>query len=177
MFAAVFSFSILFRHSRCHRRLLWPPSFSCRESRICLFLQRVENMPCLEMTAKRQELGEPSRRVCYQMPVPRAGLLALGHHHGVNTAADGEPDDLEVAEDVMRTCYEMYRRTPTGLAPELAFFKSSETSGAAPTVENDKPGGGDFVIKQAVSACSTRPTSITTRWLCPAENPPSNPSP
>lgn len=40
-----------------------------------------------------------------------AGLLALGHHHGVDTATKGEPGDLEIAEDLMRTCYEMYRRS------------------------------------------------------------------
>ena len=39
-----------------------------------------------------------------------AGLLALGYHHGVDTASKGEPSDLSVAEDLMRTCYEMYRR-------------------------------------------------------------------
>lgn len=77
------------------------------------------------------------------------GLLALGHHHGINTAAEGEPDDLEVAEELMRTCYEMYRRTPTGLAPEIAFFVTSETTASVPVVTNDA-GGGDFVIKPNV---------------------------
>ena len=81
----------------------------------------------------------------------RAGLLALGHHHGVNTAAEGEPDDLEVAEDLMRTCYEMYRRTPTGLAPEIAFFKSSAAHAHLPSVQNNA-GGGDFIVKPHVGA-------------------------
>lgn len=30
--------------------------------------------------------------------------------------------DLQLAEDLVRTCYEMYRRTPTGLAPEIVHF-------------------------------------------------------
>ena len=51
----------------------------------------------------------------------------------------------------MRTCYEMYRRTPTGLAPELAFFETSEarhSHSVQVTAENS--GGGDFLIKQMV---------------------------
>ena len=82
-----------------------------------------------------------------------AGLLALGHHHGVNTAREGEPDDLAVAEDLMRTCYEMYRRTPTGLAPEIAFFKTKEAAAHGLSQAGDpEAGGGDFVIKIHVRA-------------------------
>ncbi len=79
-----------------------------------------------------------------------AGLLALGHHHGVETAQEGEPGDLKVAEDLMRTCYEMYRRTQTGLAPEIAFFKSREATHGHPQVD-ETAGSGDFVIKRNVS--------------------------
>jgi hypothetical protein len=34
--------------------------------------------------------------------------------------------DLELAENLMHTCYEMYRQTPTGLAPEIVFFLGME---------------------------------------------------
>lgn len=34
--------------------------------------------------------------------------------------------DLELAENLMHTCYEMYRQTPTGLAPEIVFFLGPE---------------------------------------------------
>jgi Glycosyl hydrolase family 47 len=34
--------------------------------------------------------------------------------------------DLELAENLMHTCYEMYRQTPTGLAPEIVFFLGGE---------------------------------------------------
>ena len=50
----------------------------------------------------------------------------------------------------MRTCYEMYRRTQTGLAPEIAFFKSTEAIHGFPMVDGTA-GGGDFVIKRNVS--------------------------
>ena len=42
------------------------------------------------------------------------GTLALGHMHGL-----GGGDHLTMARELMRTCYEMYRRTHTGLSPEI----------------------------------------------------------
>lgn len=31
-------------------------------------------------------------------------------------------EDLQLAEELARTCYEMYEVTATGLAPEIAYF-------------------------------------------------------
>lgn len=70
----------------------------------------------------------------------------------METAQEGEPSDLKVAEDLMRTCYEMYRRTQTGLAPEIAFFKSKEAIHGFPSVDGTA-GGGDFVVKRNVILC------------------------
>ena len=78
-----------------------------------------------------------------------AGLLALGHLHGVNTGKSGEPDDLAIARDLMRTCYEMYARTPTGLAPEIAHFVERDGSEFPKQHEHDV-GGGDFTVKPQV---------------------------
>jgi mannosyl-oligosaccharide alpha-1,2-mannosidase len=52
------------------------------------------------------------------------GALALADLHGVATARPGTADapDLEVARQLAHTCYQLYRRTPTGLAPEIAHF-------------------------------------------------------
>jgi hypothetical protein len=77
------------------------------------------------------------------------GLFALGHLHGANTSVGGEMDDLEVARHLMRTCYEMYRRTPTGLAPEIVFFHNSATIDF-PKQHAEDVGGGDFNIKPQV---------------------------
>jgi hypothetical protein len=44
------------------------------------------------------------------------GTLALGVYHGLNRS------HLEVARQLMRTCYEMYNAMPTGLSPEVAVF-------------------------------------------------------
>ncbi|ELU12823.1 hypothetical protein CAPTEDRAFT_91917, partial [Capitella teleta] len=43
------------------------------------------------------------------------GTLALGHMAGVDPG-----DHLELAKQLTKTCYEMYRRMPTGLSPEVA---------------------------------------------------------
>ena len=43
---------------------------------------------------------------------PCAGLLALGHEHGVATGEEHEPSDLDIAKRLMHTCYQMYRRCP-----------------------------------------------------------------
>ena len=82
-----------------------------------------------------------------------AGLLALGHMHGVNTGRSGEPDDLAIAKDLMRTCYEMYARTPTGLAPEIVYFVERDGSEFPKQHEHDV-GGGDFTVKPQVGTCS-----------------------
>jgi hypothetical protein len=87
------------------------------------------------------------------------GLLALGHLHGVNTAPNpkADPDDLALARDLMRTCYELYARSPTGLAPEIAHFTQREGGDAAwPKRHAQDVGGGDFTIKPQVRA---RPTT------------------
>lgn len=49
------------------------------------------------------------------------GTLALGAHYGVD-AAGGKPWHLDLAKDLMRTCYEMYKANGHMLAPEIALF-------------------------------------------------------
>ena len=45
------------------------------------------------------------------------GTLALGHYHGA------APDwHLSIAKDLLKTCYEMYNSTSTGLSPEIVHF-------------------------------------------------------
>ena len=44
------------------------------------------------------------------------GTLALGVLHGLDRSHQ------EMAEELMKTCYEMYRSMPTGLSPEVAVF-------------------------------------------------------
>jgi len=44
------------------------------------------------------------------------GTLALGVIHGLDRS------HLELAEQLIKTCYQMYRSMPTGLSPEIAVF-------------------------------------------------------
>ena len=79
-------------------------------------------------------------------------MLALGHLHGVNTGSRYEPNDLEVAEELMLTCYEMYRRIPTGLSPEIVFFTQHDKGDDYPKQHHMDVGGGNFMVKQQVRA-------------------------
>lgn len=50
------------------------------------------------------------------------GTLALGAVHGC-------PDThMELARDLIKTFYQMYKQMPTGLSPEIAYFSTGETS-------------------------------------------------
>ncbi len=65
-----------------------------------------------------------------------------------SAAGPFELDDLEVAQRLARTCYELYRRVPAGLAPEIAFFLPPRVPW--PKAHPADVGGGDFVVKAQV---------------------------
>lgn len=58
------------------------------------------------------------------------GTLALGATKGVtkekamkaNLLSTEDLENLKLAEELAKTCYEMYAVTSTGLAPEIAYF-------------------------------------------------------
>ncbi|KAK9829091.1 hypothetical protein WJX72_003851 [[Myrmecia] bisecta] len=92
------------------------------------------------------------------------GLLALGHLHGINSGHESELDDLSVAKLLMLTCYEMYRRVPSGLAPEIAFFKPASGSDY-PKHHSDDVGGGNFVIKPQDAHSLLRPETMESLFI------------
>lgn len=69
------------------------------------------------------------------------GTLALGATKGItkrkalesNLLTDEDKENLQLAEDLAKTCVEMYFVTSTGLAPEIAYFH----------IEGDTEGGPD----------------------------------
>ncbi|KAK5942946.1 mannosyl-oligosaccharide alpha-1,2-mannosidase [Knufia obscura] len=71
--------------------------------------------------------GKMDHLVCF-LP----GTIALGVTHGKTVAqakaamgsawGKGQDEDMILAEELMKTCYGMYAVTPTGLAPEIAYF-------------------------------------------------------
>lgn len=78
------------------------------------------------------------------------GIFALGHLHGVSTGGQDEPNDLEIARQLMLTCYEMYRQIPTGLSPEIVFFTQHDRGDDYPKQHHMDVGGGEFMVKQQV---------------------------
>lgn len=53
------------------------------------------------------------------------GMLALGAH------GDSYEDDMQLARELMSTCYQMYAHSPSGLAPEIAEFSDAHKVRAA----------------------------------------------
>jgi len=66
-----------------------------------------------------------------------SGMLMLG----ARTLPPEEVDPYweELAAEVARTCYEMYRRSPTGLSPEYVNFKVEKGSGEDMVFPQDAP--------------------------------------
>lgn len=100
------------------------------------------------------------------------GNLALGATEGktVSEARKEEggrkwgkrqEDDLRLARELTRTCYEMYNVTATGLAPEIAYFnmKGDENSGA---IEDAKE---DITIKPRDSHNLQRPETVESLFI------------
>ncbi|KAK1279710.1 Mannosyl-oligosaccharide 1,2-alpha-mannosidase MNS3 [Acorus gramineus] len=102
------------------------------------------------------------------------GTLALGATKGItkkkaleaNLLTLEDVGNLNLAEDLAKTCFEMYAVTSTGLAPEIAYF---HVEGAS----NDGPGGGnqsseyinDIIIKHADRHNLLRPETVESLFV------------
>ncbi|KAK6508935.1 mannosyl-oligosaccharide alpha-1,2-mannosidase [Arthrobotrys musiformis] len=64
-----------------------------------------------------------------------------------------EEEDLTLARELMRSCYEMYNVTATGLAPEIAFFNMDES------------GHDDIIIKPQDAHNLQRPETVESLFL------------
>lgn len=65
------------------------------------------------------------------------GTLALGAHNGLPA------DHMELAKQLMETCYQMYVQMETGLSPEIVHFNMHQGS----TQDIDVKVGGDGAIR------------------------------
>ena len=54
---------------------------------------------------------------------------------------------MNLAKDLLYTCYQMYKQMPTGLSPEIAYF-------------NLGGGGNDIIVKVSTQDSSTPPPTI-----------------
>ncbi|KAI5810192.1 glycoside hydrolase family 47 protein [Peziza echinospora] len=98
------------------------------------------------------------------------GNLALGATEGktvdVARKEDGgakwskrQEDDLTLAKELTRTCYEMYNRTATGLAPEIAYFNMEDGNNAKPDIKED------IIIKPQDAHNLQRPETVESLFL------------
>ncbi|KAL0352859.1 UNVERIFIED_CONTAM: Mannosyl-oligosaccharide 1,2-alpha-mannosidase MNS3 [Sesamum angustifolium] len=102
------------------------------------------------------------------------GTLALGATKGIvkekamreNLLNFEDLQNLKLAEDLAKTCFEMYSVTSTGLAPEIAYFKVEGQSEGG-------PGGGnknskyvdDIIIKPADRHNLLRPETVESLFV------------
>ncbi|KAK9086026.1 hypothetical protein Sjap_026437 [Stephania japonica] len=102
------------------------------------------------------------------------GTLALGATKGCtknealkeNLLSFEDLENLKLAEDLMKTCFEMYSVTSTGLAPEIAYFHVDEFT------EDGLDGGNksseyvnDIIIKQADRHNLLRPETVESLFV------------
>lgn len=102
------------------------------------------------------------------------GTLALGATKGItktqamkdNLLSFEDLENLKLAEDLTKTCFEMYSVTATGLAPEIAYFKTEGYS------EEGLDGGNkssqfinDIIIKQLDRHNLLRPETVESLFV------------
>uniref|UniRef100_A0A7N0RFA8 alpha-1,2-Mannosidase n=1 Tax=Kalanchoe fedtschenkoi TaxID=63787 RepID=A0A7N0RFA8_KALFE len=102
------------------------------------------------------------------------GTLALGATKGIrkqdalkdNLLTFDDMENLRLAEDLAKTCFDMYAATSTGLAPEIAYFHTEEFS------ETGLDGGNksseyvhDIIIKPADRHNLLRPETVESLFV------------
>lgn len=104
------------------------------------------------------------------------GSIALGATNGATLAEARKSSDwntkkeeqMQLAKDIMKTCWGMYAVTYTGLAPEIAYFDVEDEQlqpnpgerSSAPTKNSLKAWKDDFIIKPADAHNLQRPETV-----------------
>ena len=126
-----------------------------------------------EMNSKGKLLYKMDHLVCF-LP----GVFALGAKNNVSKLpyVDGLHSNdmnvnemstihLELAEDMMETCYSFYRDSPTGLAPEIIMFDCGDTSGAVGAANSKCKDGQAFYIKPNDEHNLLRPETVESLFI------------
>ncbi|XP_065646792.1 endoplasmic reticulum mannosyl-oligosaccharide 1,2-alpha-mannosidase [Hydra vulgaris] len=93
-----------------------------------------------ELLSGRSFSAKMDHLVCF-LP----GTLALGYYHGLPY------EHMELAKELIETCYQMYARMATGLSPEIAHFQMASTS-------SDK--SDDIIVKPLDAHNLLRPETV-----------------
>lgn len=104
------------------------------------------------------------------------GAIALGATHGSKLADvrhltewnTEREEQIQLARDIMKTCWGMYAVTNTGLAPEIAYFDVEDDQlqpnpgdrPSSPTKNSLKAWKDDFIIKPADAHNLQRPETV-----------------
>ncbi|KAM7255877.1 hypothetical protein ACFE04_011618 [Oxalis oulophora] len=102
------------------------------------------------------------------------GTLALGATKGVtkekamndNLLNFEDLENLKLAEDLTKTCFEMYSVTATGLAPEIAYFHTEDFSdGGLDGGNKSSEYMNDIIIKHADRHNLLRPETVESLFV------------
>lgn len=102
------------------------------------------------------------------------GTLALGATKGItkekalrqNLLTLEDIENLKLAEELAKTCYEMYSVTATGLAPEIAYFNVKENSEEGPNGGNKSSNYlHDIIIHPADRHNLLRPETVESLFI------------
>lgn len=85
-----------------------PPTGTCEQPPECTHAQD-DGSPAGSEASNLRHGSSMEHLSCFA-----AGMLALGAMQGVRSAAGAAEADLKLAQELVGTCYEMYRQTPTG---------------------------------------------------------------
>jgi hypothetical protein len=106
--------------------------------------------------------------------------LPLAQARKLPTWGPTQEEDMKLADELMKTCWGMYKVTPTGLAPEIAHFKMHDPPlmyndftpstlpqspeafdpPNSPDLEGDYVGKDDFILKSADTHNLQRPETV-----------------
>lgn len=102
------------------------------------------------------------------------GVLALGATKGVtkkkaledNLLTTEDMENLKLAEDLAKTCFEIYNATSTGLASEIVYFSTQGNSERGPDgVNQNSDYAKDIVIKPADRHNLLRPEAVESLFV------------
>lgn len=91
-------------------------------------------------------------------------MLALGAHSGAVEGAEADRH-MELAKQLMRTCYEFYARQPTGLAPEIVQFRMDGSAAAAATAGVSSDAHPAFTIDARATHSLLRPETVESLFV------------
>lgn len=102
-----------------------------------------------------------------------AGSFALGATEGLPlsvarkspTWGAQQEEDMRLARELMRTCYEMYAVTPTGLAPEIVWFNMRHDKDGVTGELDEEDTSKDIQIKPRDAHNLQRPETVESLFL------------